>query len=678
MLKKSICVVLHIAATVVICITLLIGALQWGMLGARSDILIETGPYEYSGICWLDAMNDIPMLWEYLDTKRFLYGFDGNQEYPSMGHIDDTWEIENPTDMDRSSDLSDRVVYQIVLEADMTNLYESLMMNMEYLDSLYTPENSNLRYILFYNGEILEDTTEQDKMDDLLMIYEDDADTGYTLKLYLDTTYPVEDYFSQRANAYNEFQYLKKVVLVVTGCMLGLCLILTIMLTVFAGRTKEQKEVVLSWIDRPPLELVLLFWTGVAGCVVAMIVYSASNSYYEASYTWIIISGFVAAIGDAMAMTGYLSLVRRIKSRTFWKNSLCYRIITGVRRVIRNLMTITRVSQRWVFICGIYIVLMLCCCFIHTKVSLWIVVLSSITGIFFVYRDAVSRQRILEGMEKITQGELDHQIDLREVNMFQMEVAQAINQIGTVTQQAVNQSMKDEHLKADLITNVSHDIKTPLTSIINYVDLLKREEIQDEKVQGYLEILDQKSQRLKQLTEDLVEASKLSSGNVELDMQKMDFNEILIQALGEFEEKFDSKNLQVILKRPEGQVAVMGEGRRIWRILENLFQNIYKYAMPGTRVYAELVKDEEKMVFTLKNISEHSLNIAADELTERFIRGDVSRTTEGSGLGLSIARDLTTLQKGSFHISLDGDLFKVILTFDLIQDMEQKIEKSAE
>jgi len=283
-----------------------------------------------------------------------------------------------------------------------------------------------------------------------------------------------------------------------------------------------------------------------------------------------------------------------------------------------------------------------------------------------LYKDAISRQRILEAAERITSGELDYQIDLSEINHLQMDVAQSINQVGNGIQMAVQQSIKDERLRTDLITNVSHDIKTPLTSIINYVDLLKREDIQNEKAQGYLEILEQKSQRLKQLTEDLVEASKLSSGNVVLNLEQMDFNEILQQALGEFEEKFQERYLQVVLKRPEGHVYVLAEGRRMWRILENLFQNVYKYAMPATRVYAVLEKKQDYMLFALKNISEYSLNVDAEDLTERFIRGDVARSTEGSGLGLSIAKNLTTLQNGEFHIHLDGDLFKVTLKFDLI------------
>ena len=227
----------------------------------------------------------------------------------------------------------------------------------------------------------------------------------------------------------------------------------------------------------------------------------------------------------------------------------------------------------------------------------------------------------------------------------------------------MEESVKSERLKTDLITNVSHDIKTPLTSIINYVDLLKRENFQDEKIRGYLEILEAKAQRLKILTEDVVEASKVSSGNISLELMNVDLVEMVQQTEGEFEEKFAARNLTMITTLPEENAVVYADGRRLWRVLENIFGNAAKYAMPGTRVYADLMTDEKHVRFSLKNISEQQLNISADELTERFIRGDLSRSTEGSGLGLSIAQSLTKLQGGEMNLYLDGDLFKVEVIF---------------
>ena len=227
--------------------------------------------------------------------------------------------------------------------------------------------------------------------------------------------------------------------------------------------------------------------------------------------------------------------------------------------------------------------------------------------------------------------------------------------------------MKAERLKADLITNVSHDLKTPLTSIISYVDLLKRENIKEKRIQSYIEVLDQKAARLKNLTEDLVEASKASSGNVNLELHPINYNEILLQTLGEFQEKLDKRSLQMVSSFPEEDVMILADGRQLFRVLENLFNNCAKYALPGSRVYLALEKREKDAIFTMKNISEAPLNISPNELTERFVRGDVSRSTEGSGLGLSIAKSLTKLMSGKMIIEIDGDLYKVSLIFPLME-----------
>ena len=227
--------------------------------------------------------------------------------------------------------------------------------------------------------------------------------------------------------------------------------------------------------------------------------------------------------------------------------------------------------------------------------------------------------------------------------------------------------MKSERLKTELITNVSHDIKTPLTSIINYIDLLKKENIQGEKANEYLNILDNKSQRLKKLTEDLVEASKASSGSIKLNLEKLNVNELIKQVSGEFEDKFKANNLQEIITLPEKDIFIEADSRYMYRILENMYSNISKYAMEGTRVYVDIEEKDNKVLIQLKNVSSQKLNISADELMQRFVRGEASRNTEGSGLGLSIARSLTELQQGKFNIYLDGDLFKVTIEFGQIK-----------
>lgn len=277
--------------------------------------------------------------------------------------------------------------------------------------------------------------------------------------------------------------------------------------------------------------------------------------------------------------------------------------------------------------------------------------------------------RIQEALEAISEGALDTTLNVNEFHGQQKKVAEAVNHIRQGLMCSVNESLKNEKLKADLITNVSHDIKTPLTSIVNYVDLLKRENLENENAKYYIHVLEEKSQRLKQLTEDLVETSKITSGNVKLNMQKLDLVELLYQTGGEFNERFESRNLTIVTKIPSEQIFIYADGRQLYRSIENLYTNAAKYALENTRVYVELEKADKKAVFTIKNVSKNELDIVSNgnvDLTERFVRGERSRTTEGSGLGLSIAKNLTHLMGGKFEIKVDGDLFIATITYNII------------
>ena len=231
---------------------------------------------------------------------------------------------------------------------------------------------------------------------------------------------------------------------------------------------------------------------------------------------------------------------------------------------------------------------------------------------------------------------------------------------------AVEERMRSERFKTELITNVSHDLKTPLTSIVSYVELLKKEDIENPQARSYIEVLDRQSQRLKKLTEDLVEASKASSGAMTVNRERVDLAELLRQCAGEYAERFAAAGVEPVLALPEGDWTVTADGRLLWRVLDNLLQNVTKYAQSGTRCYLELKKTESDTRLEIQNISRQALNIPAEELMERFVRGDASRSTEGSGLGLSIARSLMELMGGGLELLLDGDLFKVTLRFPAV------------
>ncbi|MDO4809692.1 MAG: HAMP domain-containing sensor histidine kinase [Eubacteriales bacterium] len=289
-----------------------------------------------------------------------------------------------------------------------------------------------------------------------------------------------------------------------------------------------------------------------------------------------------------------------------------------------------------------------------------------------LFRDARQRDQIRDVLEQISGGDTEAVLPEKSFDGKNLETVKSINHISTGLSAAVRDQVKSERLKADLITNVSHDIKTPLTSIINYVGLLKRENIQNEKAAEYIDILDKKSQRLKNLTEDLVEASKASSGNIRIEPAKIDLQELTEQAAAEFEYKFRARGLEFIFDAPSEPVYVKADGRHLWRVFDNLLNNAAKYSMENTRIYGSVSREGEgedaRGVFTLKNISEMKLNISPEELTERFVRGDISRTTEGSGLGLSIAKSLTGLMNGELKIEIDGDLYKASVILPLYRE----------
>ena len=297
-------------------------------------------------------------------------------------------------------------------------------------------------------------------------------------------------------------------------------------------------------------------------------------------------------------------------------------------------------------------------------VLLGVLVLSDTLIFVRQFRRTRQRDMLKAAISRISTGDTEYEVDEHEFSGHELEIAKSINHISVGMRAALNEQVKSERLKADLITNVSHDIKTPLTSIINYVDLIKREDIDNEKVRNYIDILDKKSSRLKNLTEDLLEASKASSGNVKLDMQKIDLVELAMQSGAEFDDKFSIRNLELCINTPDYPVYIYADGRHLWRVLENLYNNAAKYSMENTRVYADVyTNDEGQNIFTIKNISQNKLNISPEELTERFVRGDVSRSTEGSGLGLSIAKSLTKLMGGVLDIEIDGDLYKANIIF---------------
>lgn len=498
----------------------------------------------------------------------------------------------------------------------------------------------------------------------------------FVFAVSVDTKFSVADSMADEAENYETYSKLRFPML--AGAIFGsvLWLIGMVWLTVTAGRRPEDEEIHLNGFDRWYTEIaagaVIGIW--LAGTIISgTLIANSSLGYSHAVVTVIVTCLICGTYTMAWFLIGYLSLVRRIKAGTLWKNSLIRTVLKWIGKCSGKLADFARAFSRntaekikVLLVGGAFLFLqflIIGCGFTGAGVFLMILLIVDAAAVIFIIRKADGLDLIMDGLKKISDGELQYKIKTDTLTGKQKVMAEYINNIGGGLDAAVENSLKKERMQTELITNVSHDLKTPLTSIINYVDLMKRENPTDPKIQEYLRILDEKSQRLKVLTEDVVEASKASTGNIKLEMNDIDFVEMVQQVIGEFEEKFQEKNLTMMVHFTDEPSIIYADGQRMWRVLENVFGNVVKYAMEGTRVYAEISNRNKKVTFSLKNISAQPLNISADELTERFIRGDVARNTEGSGLGLSIAKSLTELQGGEFKLYLDGDLFKVMITF---------------
>lgn len=498
----------------------------------------------------------------------------------------------------------------------------------------------------------------------------------FVFAVSVDTKFSVANSMADEAENYET--YSKLMFPMLAGAVFGsvLWLIGMVWLTVTAGRKPKDEEIHLNGFDRWYTEIaagaVIGIW--LAGTIISgTLIANSSLGYSHAVVTVIVTCLICGTYTMAWFLIGYLSLVRRIKAGTLWKNSLIRTVLKWIGKCSGKLADFARAFSRntaekvkVLLVGGAFLFLqflIIGCVFSGAGVFLLALMAVDVAVMIFAIRKADGQDRIMDGLKKISDGELQYKIKTDTLTGKQKVMAEYINNIGSGLDAAVENSLKKERMQTELITNVSHDLKTPLTSIINYVDLMKRENPTDPKIQEYLRILDEKSQRLKVLTEDVVEASKASTGNIKLEMNDIDFVEMVQQVIGEFEEKFQEKNLTMMVHFTDEPSIIYADGQRMWRVLENVFGNVVKYAMEGTRVYAEISNRNKKVTFSLKNISAQPLNISADELTERFIRGDVARNTEGSGLGLSIAKSLTELQGGEFKLYLDGDLFKVMITF---------------
>lgn len=433
------------------------------------------------------------------------------------------------------------------------------------------------------------------------------------------------------------------------------------------GKKGKAPGIHLNGFDKLPFGIACFIGICIMG--IGLVFFLAINSSISA----IIVTG--VSIGTIIVyLAGILlleTIVKRIKTHTLWKSTILYKIGHGIQLLIENRKISTKLI---LFYWGFCIIAFIATISLLNSTSgdslFWyaVLIMLGIGTFWYIFKKLKQFQTIQNAIKAIYEGNTNVKLTTNELTGVMKQLGIYLEDISGGLSNAIQANLKNERLKTELITNVSHDIKTPLTSIINYVDLLKKEEMPNEKAKEYLEVLDNKSQRLKRLTEDLVEASKASSGNIKLKMEKINVNELIKQISGEFEDRFKARGLEEIKNIPEEPVFIQADSRYIYRVLENLYSNASKYSLENTRIYMDIISQQTSVVIQMKNISKEKLNITTDELMQRFVRGDSSRNTEGSGLGLSIASSLTELQGGKFHIYLDGDLFKVTLGFEKLKN----------
>lgn len=566
--------------------------------------------------------------------------------------------------------------YRIVTDGQTsyyTNLKEDVRrMSTDDITSLF----SGYQRFVAYNNDKMQISTntllDANNLRNAISAYEYSFEDNSRVWIAVGDTYPYSDILLEGKLRYEEnVPYFWAALVIAAACVI-LHILAIGTLTKYEGRTCIDDRVIITLKkgDRVPLEIFILLCVicymaammGGVACVSCLVDRTLGVSVVT------VLFAVLALLCNIFFLALYLCLVRKIKSGRIFKDSLIAMLLRKIHdafiETYDNGQLMTRTWLPYLLFLTMNLVLVLLGVF---GIAIAFVMDMIIGG--YLYKQNKERQRIIDVIEHIKSGDFSYKVEMSRMHGENRILANSVNSIGTSIQKAVETSMKDEKLKADLITNVSHDIKTPLTSIISYVDLIKREDLNDPKIQNYIQVLDAKSQRLKQLTDDLVEASKISSGNISLHFERINFVELINQSFGEFSEKFDQKGLTVIKNLPEKPVYIMADSRYIYRVIENLYNNIYKYALEGTRIYLDMEEDvaEKKVTLSIKNISAQPLNIKAEDLTERFIRGDVSRKTEGSGLGLSIAKNLTQALNGEFEICLDGDLFKVLLNFKTVE-----------
>lgn len=621
---------------------------------------------------------------QYLETDNFgenyLYSIISKARYvkkvkPEVYEYGDYTKIEDDSynasiyynDYNYDNSSINSYINYIIIDEKTENLYTNIKSS-DYIKEIQ--EMKNKKNFWNYEGRKITtniDSINQDNAKYIIASYSqnylegvkvyssfDEEAYGYSNSYYIQNT--VYEMFKNNQNS--------PVYLIPITSVLLLAMIVYLVWAI--GHEKGKDEIQLSGIDKVPYEILITIIFFALGIFVSLGVASVETIIPQKMLIPLIVISYLGSYGSLAV--GTATTIKRLKAKSFWRSFLMYKIYAWAKEKVKKLFNVVsdkNSSKRkiTIFYWGFIIVSGLIFLATASGVGVLLLLVFWVFVYILMLKYIEKVDKINQALKEIYEGNPNVHLEKEELTGVLKQMAEYINDIAGGFTNAIEQSLKSERLKTELITNVSHDIKTPLTSIINYVDLLKQEDIKDEKIKQYIDILNQKSLRLKKLIEDLVEASKVSSGNVKLNIEVIDLKELLAQTIGEFEDRFENKNLKIDIEIPDEEVKIKADNRYMYRVIENLFSNITKYSIDNSRVYISLTKQNDKIKLEIKNISKDKLNISPDELMQRFVRGDKSRYTEGSGLGLSIAKSLTEMQGGKFDINIDGDLFKVIIEY---------------
>ena len=578
---------------------------------------------------------------EYLETSRAYWHAEGYAIDIESLYFSDKQSVESYGNHNFSF-----TIYQTDSQGNYKPVYSSEQLKADfhpyeiYISYRQADENNNA-YTIYHDVNGITKFLPSDQLPDYK--------TKIEIRVYDPPVYET-DIFSEEYTAFTNLQ--KNIYKFLAAGIIGLILIIFDLVFIIssAGYDYSYDGIIMNVVDKMPYDL----FTGVIVllAVFTVLAYEPFN-YDENLGSFALLLSMLILLG-LYGLTWLVSTVKRIKNRSLLKNTLTYMIGYFIFQIVVKLRLVWKTA---LFMCVYGLAMMF---LVYTGDGLPLAIIISVIVCLYILWWLIKADEIKIGTEKIAKGSSEGKINTKYMPPALKDHAEDINSLQDGIKLAVDREMKSEHLKTELITNVSHDIKTPLTSIINYIDLMQKEHT-DEEEEKYLEVLSRQSDRLKKLIEDLIEASKASTGNINAELTKVNVSEIISQSLSEYSDKMEALNLEVVVNNSQTPLYVMADGNLLWRILNNLYNNICKYAMANTRVYIDVAEKGNEVSIEVKNVSREMLNIDPDELMERFVRGDSSRHTEGSGLGLNIAGSLAEIMNGKLTLSIDGDLFKATL-----------------